>query len=306
MLNRLEMLRLVCAAADASSFKEAAAKLGTSPQAITRAVKDLEDDLGELLFHRNTRGVQITEFGARFTAQAREMVGQMDRLFEPAHAAEGAELAGTVRITAPRSVARFYLTQPLLELARAHPRIKLELNLTEVRADAVDEKIDIGVRIGQIRDSRLVVRPVGKVAFGVAGTPELVARTRPSTLRDLSRMPVTALNDPNTGRVWPWYFAGNQQFMPSNPAFVVDDPETERDAVLSGLAYGQLSHFLYADYLANGQLVTVLDEFAPPPWDIFVYRPQRGPVPARVRLVFDHLVAALTASGVFGDAIDSR
>jgi len=300
MLNRLEMLRLVCAAADASSFKEAAAKLGASPQAITRAVKDLEDELGELLFHRNTRGVQITEFGARFTAQAREMVGQVDRLFEPVHAAEG-ELAGTVRITAPRSVARSYLTQPLLELARAHPGIKLELNLTEVLADAVDEKIDIGVRVGQMRDSRLVARTAGKVTLGVVGTPELVARTRPATLRDLGQMPVTALNDPNTGRAWPWYFAGNQQFTPSAPAFIADDPETERDAVLAGLGYGQMGHFLYAGYLASGQLVTVLDEYAPPPWDIFVYRPQRGPVSARVRLVFDHLHAALTSSGAFGD-----
>lgn len=301
MLNRLEMLRLVCAAADASSFKEAAARLGTSPQAITRAVKDLEDELGELLFHRNTRGVQITEFGARFTAQAREMVAQMDRLFEPAHAAGGAELTGTVRITAPRSVARSYLTQPLLELARAHPGIKLELNLTEVLADVVDEKIDIGVRVGQMRDSRLVVRPAGKVTLGVVGTPELVARMRPSTLRDLYQMPVTALNDPNTGRAWPWYFTGNQQFVPSAPAFVADDPETERDAVLAGLGFGQLGHFLYADYLASGQLVTVLDEYAPAPWDIYVYRPQRGPVSARVRLVFDHLVAAIHASGAFGD-----
>jgi len=300
MLNRLEMLRLVCAAADASSFKEAAAKLGTSPQAITRAVKDLEDELGELLFHRNTRGVQITEFGARFTAQAREMVGQVDRLFEPVHTAEG-ELAGTVRITAPRSIARFYLTQPLLELARAHPGIKLELNLTEALADVVDEKIDIGVRIGQMRDSRLVVRPVGKVAFAVVGTPELAARMRPATLRDLGQMPVTALNVPNTGRLWHWYFADGQQFMPTAPAFVADDPETERDAVLAGLGYGQLSGFLYADYLASGQLVTVLDEYAPPPWDIYVYRPQRGPVSARVRLVFDHLVAALQNSGAFDD-----
>jgi len=301
MLNRLEMLRLVCAAADASSFKEAAARLGTSPQAITRAVKDLEDELGELLFHRNTRGVQITEFGTRFTAQAREMVGQVDRLFEPVHAAQGAELTGTVRITAPRSVARSYLTQPLLQLARAHPGIKLELNLTEVLADVVDEKIDIGVRVGQMRDSRLVVRPAGKVTLGVVGTPELVARMRPSTLRDLYQMPVTALNDPNTGRAWPWYFAGNQQFVPSAPAFIADDPDTERDAVLAGLGYGQLGHFLYADYLASGQLVTVLDEYAPAPWDIYVYRPQRGPVSARVRLVFDHLVATIHASGVFGD-----
>ena len=63
MLNRLEMLRIFCVAAEAISFKEAAIKLGISPQAVTRAVRELERLQGELLFHRNTRNVQITAYG---------------------------------------------------------------------------------------------------------------------------------------------------------------------------------------------------------------------------------------------------
>ena len=64
MLNRLEMLRLFVAAAEAKSFKEAALRLHVSPQAVTRAVQELEEHLGELLFHRNTRANRITDFGA--------------------------------------------------------------------------------------------------------------------------------------------------------------------------------------------------------------------------------------------------
>ena len=60
MLNRLEMLRIFCTAAESSSFKEAANRLGISPQAVTRAVKELEQLQGELLFHRNTRHIQVT------------------------------------------------------------------------------------------------------------------------------------------------------------------------------------------------------------------------------------------------------
>ena len=52
MLNRLEMLRIFCTAAESRNFKEAATRLGVSPQAVTRAVKELEDHVGELLFHR--------------------------------------------------------------------------------------------------------------------------------------------------------------------------------------------------------------------------------------------------------------
>ena len=55
------MLRIFCTAAESRNFKEAATRLGVSPQAVTRAVKELEDHVGELLFHRNTRHNQQTQ-----------------------------------------------------------------------------------------------------------------------------------------------------------------------------------------------------------------------------------------------------
>ena len=50
MLNRLEMLRIFCTAAESRSFKEAANRLGISPQAVTRAVKELERLQGVMPF----------------------------------------------------------------------------------------------------------------------------------------------------------------------------------------------------------------------------------------------------------------
>ena len=66
MLNRMEMIRIFCSAADCSNFREAATRLRISPQAVTRAIKALEEELGEILFHRNTRQVHITAFGEAY------------------------------------------------------------------------------------------------------------------------------------------------------------------------------------------------------------------------------------------------
>jgi DNA-binding transcriptional LysR family regulator len=296
------MLRLFCAAAEANSFKEAATRLGTSPQGITRAVKELEDVVGELLFHRNTRGIQITEFGAQFAAHAREMVTQVDGLFRRTDRLADTNLAGAVRITAQSTIGRRYLLTSLLPLTRQHPGIKLELRVTDLVADVVDEKIDIGVRIGFLRDSRLVARSVAKISFFVVGTPELVAaKGKPTALQDLSNLPTTALMDPNTGRIWPWYFTGSQQITPAAPAFITDDPEVECDAVLAGIGYGQIPSYLAVPHIRSGRLITVLGEYSPDPWDLYVYRPQRGPVPARIRLVFDHIVEALSDPNAFSE-----
>jgi len=300
VLNRLEMLRLFCAAADSNSFKEAAARLGTSPQAITRAVKELEEAVGELLFHRNTRGIQITEFGTHLAEHAREMVTGVDGLFHHSDKQSDKDLAGLVRITTPSIIGRHHLLQSLLPLINRHPGLRLELGVTNLVADVVDKKIDIGVRIGQLRDSGFVARSVAKISFHIVGTPELVAaRGKPKTPQDLSKLPTTALMDGNTGRIWPWYFAENHLLTPTASTFVTDDPEVECNAVLAGVGYGQLSSHQAEPYIRSGQLVTVLDEYQPEPWDLYVYRPQRGPVPARIRLVFDRIVEILSDPATF-------
>lgn len=294
-LNRIEQLRIFCTAADSANFREAAVRMGISPQVVTRAVKELEAAFGELLFHRNTRQVRITTFGERLMHRARESINALDDLFlDNNHRVDNA-LQGVVRITAPSSLTRAYLLPVLNRIALAHPDLTLDLRLSEVITDAVDDKIDIGIRVGFLRDSRYVARAVAKVAFLVVASPALIARCgAPDSLDELVQRPMSAMVDHNNGRLWPWYFADGQQVAPRLPAFITDDPDTERRAVLDGVAFGQLTGFMAMPHLRRGELVEVLPQLAPAPWDLYVYRPQRGPVPARVRLVFDALVEALS------------
>lgn len=277
MLNQTDLIRIFCAAAESSSFREAAARLGISPQGVTRAIQQLERHFGEVLFHRSTRQIRVTEFGGQLAARARDSLLQLDALFQRASDSAEPELPTRVRITAPRSLARMHLLPALADLALAHPSIILDLRLGDAIADVVDEQIDIGVRLGFMRDNRFVARA------GIPASPDALAA-----------LPTTGFVDSSSGRVWPWYLADDKQFMPASPAFMTNDPEAERDAVLAGVGYGQLPYYLVGADLASGRLVTVLDEFAPPAWDVFVYRPQRGPVPPRIRRVFDAIVEAFS------------
>ncbi len=298
MLNQLELLRIFLTAAECASFREAALRLGASPQTVTRAIKELEEHFGELLFHRSTRQVRITGYGEQLAARSRPLLAEMETLFSTPALAPASQLTGRVRITGPRILGRGCLVPALARLAAQQPGLALDVRLSDVFADVVDEQIDVGVRIGFLRDSRLVARKAGEVAFSLVATPALVARLgAPQRVEDLAARPVTALLDPNTGRVWTWYFAGGRQFTPDAHTFVTDDPDAELGAILAGLAFGQVPDYLAAPLLREGRLVALLPELAPAPWDVYVYRPQRGPVPARVRLVFDHIVAAVAEHG---------
>lgn len=291
MLNRLEMLRLFVAAAEAKSFKEAALRLHVSPQAVTRAVQELEEHVGELLFHRNTRANRITDFGARLAAEARSAVQGVDALFQRPSTVPDSELSGLVRLTAPKALGQRFVLPLLAELGNEYPGLRLDLRLSDQAADVVDEQIDIGVRVGFLRDSRYIARAVAKVHFHTVASPALVAaRGEPRSLEELAARPVTVIMDPATGKPWPWFLKDGQEWLPQTWAFATDETLAECEAVLSGLGFGQIVSLLTIPHLRCGELLRVLPELDPDPWNLYIYRPQRGPVAARIRLVFDRLV----------------
>ncbi|MET0211171.1 MAG: substrate binding domain-containing protein, partial [Burkholderiaceae bacterium] len=179
-------------------------------------------------------------------------------------------------------------------LVVAHPGLVLDLRLSEQHADVVDQKIDIGVRAGPVRDARFVARTVGRMHLHVVGAPALIDRVGvPRDIDALAALPLTALIDTHSGRPWPWTFSKRRLVTVTAPAFATDDIDAECAAVVAGVGFGQLIGPLAEPWLQSGALVPVLTAEAPEPWPIQVYRPQRAPVPARVRLVYDALVRAL-------------
>jgi len=300
MLNRLEMMRIFCAAAESASFKEAATRLGISPQAVTRAVKELEHTVGEPLFYRNTRQMHITSFGEQLANRARDAVTGVDDLFKHSDKQPENEIAGMVRITAPTVIGRRYLLPVLSKISNEHPHMTLDLRLSDTITDVVEQQIDIGIRVGFLRDSSFVARATAKVSFYVVGTPALITRVgKPEQIQDLLKLPTIALVDQSSGRHWPWYFIDGQQFTPRTTAFITDDVETELTLTLNGIGFGQIADFLVEPYIQSGKLCRVLIEYTAQPWDLYVYRPQRGPVPNRIRIVYDQILEAFSSPDIF-------
>lgn len=291
MQNRLELLRILCAAAEAKSFRAAAQSLGISPQSVTRAIHALELQVGEVLFHRSTRQCQITREGERWAELARRGLEGVTCFFDLASQASSAEVHGVVRITAPQPVGQAALIRSLSRLQAMHPGLQFELLLEDEETDVVDERIDVGIRHGLIRDSRFVARQVAEVPFFIVAAPSLLNRVGPpQNLAELQSAPVVGTMDQRTGRPWPWFLNGQAQWVPRQLVFASNSTQAECTAALDGLGFAQLPGFVAAPHLLQGTLLAVLPDLAPPPWPLSVYRPQSSPVPARVRAVFDALV----------------
>ncbi|RZI85585.1 MAG: LysR family transcriptional regulator [Rubrivivax sp.] len=294
MTNRLDLLRTFLVAFDALNFREAAVRLSVSPQVVSRAVKSLEDELGELLFHRNTRSVRPSDFAHAFAPLAREALGGLDGLFAVSKPHERGLPQGVVRVAAPSVQGRRLVMPLLMRLAQRYPDLRFDVRLSDEVVDAVTQRIDVGVRVGVLRDSRFVARRVSEVSLPLCASPSLIHRMgEVKSIDELDSLPTTRLIDRNTGRPWPWLFSRNREVLPAQPAFITDDPEAECDAVLAGLGIGQIAGVLANPHLAAGRLRVVLPDAAPKPWPLSVYRVQQQPVPGRIRVTFDALVEGL-------------
>lgn len=116
-------------------------RIGVSPQVNTRVIRELEAELGEPLFHRSTRGVRLTHFGATLASRSAEAIAGIDDIFAGVPSGAHDELAGVVRISAPTALGRRLIAPGLAPLLASHPLILVDLRLSEVLADVVVSRV---------------------------------------------------------------------------------------------------------------------------------------------------------------------
>lgn len=294
MTNQFELLKIFCVAAESSSFKQAAAVLGKSPQTVTRAIQELEVSLGEILFYRTTRNSKITREGENFAVKAKRLLREMDDLFHTASSDDEQEMTGHVNLTLPASLGRRFVLPAIISFQQQYPEVKISCIFTDAHSDVIDSQIDIGLRTGFLHDNRFIARKLVNFHFFLVGTPDLIQRVGVPVSPDrLDELPIVALLDQRTNRYWPWGFENGRSYVPAAPSFVSDDLDACCDAVTAGLGYGHLPGFLAYPYMDSGRLVPVMQETPSSLWGLYLFRPQSGPVPLRIRRLYDHLYDSL-------------
>src|SRR5258706_10135771 len=155
-LNRLALFVRVV---DTGSFTGAAAALGMRKSSVSRGVARLEEELGVRLLHRTTRKLTLTDAGRSYVERVRESIEGVDEATAAVREL-GHEPQGLVRVTAVPEFAQRGLADLVVRFLRRHPKISIELVLTSRTVDLVEEKIDIAIRAGVLRDSTLVGRKI--------------------------------------------------------------------------------------------------------------------------------------------------
>jgi DNA-binding transcriptional LysR family regulator len=187
-LVRMDDLQVFVTTVEAGSFSAAARQLDISPALASGAVQRLERSLGIRLFVRSTRKLRLSDDGQRYLPHARQV---LDALTEGEMALEHGreEIAGPLRLSMPSDLGRNVLLPLLDEFQAAHPRIELQLRFSDQIADFFSDRLDAGIRYGQLADSSLVSLPLAPGNRRIlCAAPAYIARNgAPSTPEDLGQ-----------------------------------------------------------------------------------------------------------------------
>jgi len=294
-MNKLDLLRTFLRVTELSSFTQAADNLGLPKANVSDSIRALEDLLGTRLLHRTTRKVQATQDGLALYERAKELLGEMEEL-EAMFRHRETRLTGKLRFDLPTLIARRIVVPRLGEFLDAHPQLEIEVNSTDRRVDLVREGFDCVLRIGELQDSSLIVRPLGVMQqvncaspgyLKQYGTPQTLAELRQHRLIHY----VQVLGTRSPGFEYRLDGVNHQLAMAGN--VTVNNAESYEAAALGGLGLIQAPIGGIRPLVERGQLVIFMPDYAAAPMPVSLLYPSRRHVPERVRVFMDWLTSVL-------------
>ncbi|MES3020429.1 MAG: LysR family transcriptional regulator [Pseudomonadota bacterium] len=271
------------------SFTKAAAKLGMTQSALSHIIRALETRMGVRLLTRTTRSVAPTEAGERLLQNVAPRIDEIEA--EIAAVSDmGDSPAGTVRITAIDSVIDKVLWPRLAPILPKYPDLRVEFNSDYRMVDIAADRFDIGVRYGdQLEKDMIAVRLTPDVRTMIVGAPSYFAwHTKPTTLQELMKHNCITLRSSNGG-IYAWELAneGKPIEVKVRGQAVFSTGYHMANAAVSGCGLAFLTEDLAAPYLADGRLVSVMDDSCPDFPGLHAYYPSRRNSLRALGLVID-------------------
>lgn len=285
----LNALLTFAAVAEAGGFTAAADRLGTTKARVSLAVARLESELGTTLFSRTTRRVTLTEAGEALHARCVPLLREAQGVLAEVAEGEGAALSGTLRITASVDHATQSLAAAVAAFSALHPRLQIDLRTSDRVVDLVGEGLDLGLRMGWLRDSSLRASRLGEFDQYLVTSPDYLARhpvpTRPEDLAAHTWVALTLLPTPLT-----WTFSrgdGERCTVRMNAPLRTDSAGTLRALLRHGAGISVLDQLSAEASIARGELVRLLPDWSLPRGGIYAVHPPGRHVPAKVRAFID-------------------
>lgn len=293
-MDHLTALKVFRTAAASGSFAGAARQLGLSAAAVSKNIAELEAHLKVRLINRTTRSMSLTEAGAAYHARLSRILDELAEA-DAALAPMGDSPAGLLRVSAPLTFALTCISPSIPLFLDRHPKLRLELDLQDTRADLIGEGYDLAIRgSDRLEDSSLVARELMTMTHVVCAAPAYFARCgRPREPEDLKAHECVQFTLSGHAHKWSFARAGRSVAVPIDGRYKVGSSLAVRDALLAGFGLSLVPRLYVQQELAAGRLEAVLEDWEADRTPVYAVYPSRH-LAAKTRAFVDFLLERFT------------
>lgn len=291
----IESLTTFSGVARSGSFAGHAREKGTDPSSVSRQVAALEEDLGFRLFERTTRRLSLTEAGRVYLDRIAPLLEELSAARDAAHDSV-ADPAGVLSVTTSVAFGERWLMPRVASFRELHPKITLDLRLTDAVVDIASEGIDVALRLGPAIEGALVASKLFDTHYKVVASPEYLSKHgTPDRLHDLERHTGLFFSLPGIRPEWRFRqgATASVEVVAPTAGLTISNALALRRAALDGLGIALLADWTVAKDVESGTLVSLFSDleatisgFNTAAWVVY---PSRTYVPARLRVFIDHL-----------------
>jgi DNA-binding transcriptional LysR family regulator len=278
-MDRLRLMETFVRVVEARSFSAVARESQTTQSAISKQVQALEAQLGAKLLVRSTRSHSLTEAGQLYYERCRHVLDTLEEARIEVHRAEH-EISGVLRVAAPVAFGRLHIVPRLAAFYERYPKITVDLQLDDGCVDLVAAGIDVAFRVGELKDSRLVARRIGKAHRATLAAPGYLEKhgepQHPEELMGHQCLVYTGLANVNE---WIYREEGRPDIaLRVNGNFRSNSSEAIRQAVCEGLGICYSTLWIYGDDIRAGRIKPILTRYSLPALPLnVVFQPARRP-----------------------------
>ena len=285
----LDNILIFVKVAQFESITRAARSLGMPISTVSRRLSVLESELGVSLLRRTTRRVTLTAQGREYFNQCQEPLNLLQEA-ERVLTQTQKKPEGLLRITVPVILSQEPFFNFLSAFLKDHAGIRIELVVTNVLVDLSAENIDLAIRVGELKDSSVIVRRLGTSAYHLVAAPEyLKTRSRPAEPADLKSHDCVMFNAKNNEREWELVNGKRTVRVHISGRVASRDITSVNALVLRGHGIGLLPSTYCDEGIAKGKLLRVLPKWTSSPIPMFALYSSRKYLPLRLSVFLEAL-----------------
>ncbi|MFO3904691.1 LysR family transcriptional regulator [Enterobacter hormaechei] len=296
-MDRIQAMQVFTRVAEAGSFVRAAETLSLPSSTVTSTIKNLERYLQVRLLNRTTRRVSLTPEGLQYLAQCREILSLIEHS-ESSLTDSLRRPQGRLRVDMPGGIAHFIVMPNLKDFYRLYPDIYLMIGVSDRQVDLVQEGVDCVIRTGELTDSTLVARPLGRFRWVTCASPDYLRKFGvPETPEALSQHRAIHYFSGSGRRTSELRFTRGTEafFVPVEGDAAVNETGLYIRLCLEGFGLAQLAENVISENLQQGKLVEVLADWQPPSVPVTMLYPHQRFLSPAVRAFADWV------SGLFNE-----